>query len=137
MSYFRLELDQSDFPRVAAVQSQIPDIRLCWQLNKFLGFNLTRTEDVLIGATALNNPEFPHFFEVDEAMFRTLRLIGNESGKAYLLPELGNTQFLLIGEGFQEGDWLELLEKVDNLPDILSCVNVDIHHIKHTDRLMF
>jgi hypothetical protein len=137
MERLTLHMNDEEIPKVAALQAMVPDYRVCWQINKFLGFNLTRTQDVECVFKSGVAASFSHFYSVDELLFRTLRLIGNEEGTYRYLPELGQTQFVLVGEGFTEEDWARLLLEVEKLPEVFSCVDVLPHRIIHHNRLIF
>ncbi len=137
MERLTLHMNDEEIPKIAALQALIPDYRMCWQLNKFLGFNLTRIQDVECVFKSGVAVSFSHFYHLDELLFRTLRLIGNEEGTYRFLPELGQTQFVLVGSGFSDDDWKQLLSEVEKLPEVFSCVPVLPHRILHHDRLIF
>ena len=76
-----LELNTTAF----AINSHVKDYNLCWHINKALGFELKKKQNI-------NVPESFFLFEHDE---QKIILLKNKTKKGHLLTEKKNIDFLI------------------------------------------
>ena len=88
-----------DFCLLGLVADQ-PDYRLCLLINRSLGFNLLKQEDLVLFHRKLNqDQEFSHFEYFDDESLLTYRVIGNRAENGYFLDELKNLDYLVHIQG--------------------------------------
>lgn len=140
-----------------AVHSRVEDYRLAYLLNKYLNLNLTRLPQDLdykyFAAT------YSLYEWIDEAHFTTWHLISNvckkeedslqSSGSLFslnekvlktyhLLPELKNVDFLIkITNDDRHFDERDLLEKLQQIPQIITTYTIDIDQLRSKENLIF
>lgn len=126
-----------DFCLLGMVAEQ-PDYRLNLLLNRALGFNLLKQEDLLLYHKKLNqDQEFSLFEYLDEESLLTYRVIGNRAENGYFLDELKNLDYLV----HIQGDILEesistFIGKAAAIPEVRMCVPVNLIKLRNKERLL-
>ena len=100
------------------IASHENDYRLSWAINKSLGLDLKKNEDLI-----LNHPKHKIIINYslynfdDENNYITYNLISNKSEKGFLVPDMKNIDFVLRVSGSPDqnllNDLLFKLKKID------------------------
>ena len=120
------------------IASDEPDYKLCWLINQQLGTSFTRTDDLVVYNSRLNEEqEAPLFVFYDETKMVTYRLIKNRLTSGHFLSDLKNIDYLLHIQGDIVTDEIDFfLKRVVKTPGIRFCVPVDLKKIKERERLL-
>jgi len=126
-----------DFCLLGVVADQ-PDYRLCLLINRALGFNLLKQEDLSLYNRKLDQDQkFPHFEYFDDESLLTYRVIGNRAENGYFLDELKNLDYLVHIQGeILEKQIRSFLRTTAAIPDVRMCVPVDLSKIRNKERLL-
>lgn len=122
-----------------ALTAPLKDYRVCFLVNKFLNFNFTRTEDLVlenIAQTGLSLFAFYHYsWEATETDFY---FIANKGSEGYLVPEMREADyFILIKNYIDENDLESLVSGLNRIPEIVAAVKIDPKKIKSRENLLF
>ena len=134
----KLELAfDEDFCLLGLVADQA-DYRLNLLINRALGFNLLKQEDLSLYHRKLDqDQEFSLYEYFDDESLLTYRLIGNRAENGYFLDELKNLDYRvhIQGEIMEEGIGV-FIGKTAAIPDVRMCVPVNLAKIRNKDRLL-
>jgi len=134
----RLELAiEEDFCLLGLV-SDDPDYKLCWRINKDLGTDFRKEEDLELYHKKLDEDQFFSFFLwSDEDAHISYRLIRNYSENGHYLEEIRNLDYLIHIQGdFNTEKIRSFMEAIQALDSVRMCVPVDLSRIKQMDRLL-
>ena len=115
-----------------------PDYKLCWTINRSLGMNFEKQDDLKLFHKKIDAEQvFSNFlFENEEAMI-TFRIIKNRTDNGYYLEELKNLDYLIHIQG--EISTIKISNFMLALGDqeaVRMCVPCDLSRIKNHDRLL-
>ena len=133
----KFEIDL-DFVLVA-ITSPLKDYRLCYLVNRALGFNFVKTDDLHLDPLHGNNPAWfsIYNFSLDNSD-TDFFFIANKGSEGYLIPEMNRTDYLLMIKNYFDAKELEkLLIGLNSIPEIVSAVKVDPKKIKSRENLLF
>jgi len=128
---------------------QEDDYKLCWRLNKLLGIDFRRIEDVeIIQLKRKNLSSFPMFryIESDTDQEEVITedteliyyLISNRNGTMNLVPEQKQTDyFLKIHAESDLIDEADLVRKIKELPTVLTAFSINPAELKSKENLIF
>lgn len=109
--------------------------RLCWLLEKELGFNLLRMDDLelmkkgkIISFTRYKDES------IDSDNNETNYLISNKSAGNFFIPERKETDFFLIVRNFPDDGLLNKLKKINNLQAVFY---LDPNKLNSKENLIF
>ena len=126
-----------DFCLLGLVADQ-PDYRLCLLINRSLGFNLLKQEDLVLFHKKLNqDQEFSLFEYFDDESLLTYRVIGNRAENGFFLDELKNLDYLVHIQGeIMEESISSFIGKTAAISDVRMCVPVNLMRIRNKERLL-
>ena len=105
------------------ISCHLKDYRLSYHLNHKLDLSFVKMEDFL---------GFSFYFLRDEDCFNSYYLLGNRGQESILLPDLKQTDFLLLVEGPVKKIQKErLLEKIRGIQNVLTAFEVRFETIKN------
>ena len=134
----KLELAfEEDFCLLGLVADQ-PDYRLNLLINRALGFNLLKQQDLSLYHKKLDqDQDFSLYEYFDDESLLTYRVIGNRAENGYFLDELKNLDYLvhIQGEIMEEGIGV-FIAKTAAIQDVRMCVPVNLAKIRNKDRLL-
>jgi hypothetical protein len=105
------------------ISCHLKDYRLSYYLNNRLELSFVKMEDFL---------GFSFYYCRDEDSFNYYYLLGNRSQDSILLPDLKQTDFLLLVEGPCKKTQKErLLEKIRGIQNVLTAFEVRFETIKN------
>jgi len=118
--------------------SDEPDYRLCWMINRHLGMDFRKMDDLILSHRKLDQEQrFSLFTYEDEETMITYRLIRNRADVGYYLDELKNLDFLIHIQGDIISDGINtFLHAAIELDAVRLCVPVDLQKIKNRERLL-
>jgi len=110
------------------ISCHLKDYRLSYHLNQRLDLGFVKMDDFR---------DFSFYFCHDEDHMNTYYLLGNRSQDSILLPDLRQTDFLLLVEGalkkFQKD---RLLEQIKGIQNVLTAFEVRFETIKHYELVL-
>ncbi|NVJ46137.1 MAG: IPExxxVDY family protein [Cytophagia bacterium] len=125
-----------------ALNASVKPYKLAWSLNKDLGLNLIKSENIEIGFNEQKSLSIQNF--IDSSEFQTVRLIRNRAEdtngafNAFLLPELKNFDYLLLLENetntFNENAFIS---EIKQIPFVQFITRIDTQSLKSKDNLIF
>ena len=123
---------------MAGISCHLKDYRLSFLLNQKLEFAFTRIDDLpaFLSGKKLQ-AEFALYYYKDEDRFNTFCLLANRSQDAVLVPELRQTDFLLLVEGeFRKAQKDPVLTAIRSIPNVLTAFEVRLTEIKNIEILL-
>lgn len=126
-----------EFP-VWGLLCAFPGHKLCWEMNRLLGLELTRQEDIMVERRPQAKDAFFSFYSFDdEHNFLRYELIRNKCNGKFYLRDLKNFDYILMVKGeldfFDKASFSGTLKKI---PGVLSLMEIDLDKIKHHEHLL-
>ena len=120
------------------ISSHENDYRLSWAINKHLGTNLIKAENLVIYNEKYDvDQEFSLFVFEDEDNLLKYHLIANKCENGYFIPELSNIDFFLQIHGETINNYTRiLLEKLKHIYIITAAFVIDPSSLKSRKRLI-
>lgn len=134
----KLELAIDEDYCLLGMVSDDPDYKVCWRINRALGTDFRKTDDLELYHKKLNLTQgFPLFSYEEPESFLTYRIISNRSDPGYFLDELTNLDYLIHIQGEILTDRIQVfMQKVAAIAEIRICVPVDLGRIRNHERLL-
>ena len=127
---------EEDFCLLGLVADE-PDYRLCWLLNRTLGTEFLRQDNLELYHKKLEGPQhFPWFLYEDQSTLMTFRIIRNRMEEGFFISELKNLDYLIHIQGDVDPERIsDFIHRVNSLEEIRMCVPVDLRKIRNPERL--
>jgi hypothetical protein len=110
------------------ISCHLKDYRISYHLNQKLELSLVKLDDFL---------GYSFYFCRDEDCFNSFYLLGNRGQELILLPDLKQTDFLLLVEGpVKKVQKDRLLEKIRGIPNVLTAFEVRFETIKNYNLML-
>jgi hypothetical protein len=130
-----------DFDLIA-INASIKEYKLAWVLNKSLGWDLAKKNNIEIEFTGNKSLSVSNYFYKTE--YQSFRLIKNraedleEQFNAFLIPELKNFDYFVMLENESDSfDLNSFISKIKQIPFVQFAVIVDTAALKSRDNLIF
>ncbi|WP_461450239.1 IPExxxVDY family protein [Mucilaginibacter sp.] len=133
----KFEIDL-DFVLIA-VTTPLKDYRICYLINKYLNFNLAKTDDLKVEIHPNTEAVFfsmytYHWEDSDTDFF----FIANKGSDGYLIPEMRKTDYFLMIKNYIDEDELDnLVSSLNRIAEIVAAVKIDPKKIKSRENLLF
>ncbi len=120
------------------ISCHLKDYRLSFLLNQKLEFSFTKIEDLQsYGAPDKNQAEYSYYYYRDEDRFNAYSLIANRSQDSVLVPQLKQTDFLLLVEGeFKKPQKDMVINTIKSIPSVLTAYEIKLTDIKNYELLL-
>jgi len=110
------------------ISCHLRDYQLTYLLNLKLDLSFTKEEDFR---------DYSFFFCRDENCFNAYYLLGNRGQESILLPEMKQTDYLLLIEGpFKKFQSDRLLKNIQGIDSVLTAFEVKIDVIKNFETML-
>ncbi|MCP4311065.1 MAG: IPExxxVDY family protein [Bacteroidetes bacterium] len=125
-----------DFCLLGVVTDQ-PDYRMCLLINRALGFDIRKQNDLILYHRKLDKDQVFSLFEYsDDKSLLTYRIIRNRAAEGFFLDELKNLDYLVHIQGeVSEEKVTSFFQSIAAIPDVRMCVPVDLTRIRNKERL--
>ncbi len=121
-----------------SITSQLRDYRLCYYLNKELGFDFKKTEDLEIQHKGQQPKYYSRYLYYLEDISPMYYIVSNKSADGYLIPELKGSDFFIIIKDFIDDEDLDFfIQTVKSIRDVLAIVELDPFKLKSKENLIF
>ncbi len=120
------------------ISCHVKDYRISFLLNKHLGSDFLRMEDLKVALNNKKDPtEFSLYYYYDEDYFNTYYLVSNRSQEFVLAPEIKQVDFLMIVEGdFRKAQKDRLITSIRNIPNVIMAYEIKFAEIKNYETLL-
>ena len=127
---------EEDFCLLGVVSDE-PDYRLCWMINRALGMEFEKADDLILRHRKYpEEQQFSMFVFDDEEAMITYRVIKNRAEVGYFMDELKNLDFLVHIQGEIFSDQLSsFVHAVNAIEAVRMCIPVNLQKIKYKERL--
>jgi hypothetical protein len=124
---------------IIAISSHENDYRLSWAINKHMGTNFIKTDNLVVFNKKYKvEQEFSLFMFEDEDSLVKYHLVANKCDKGYLIPELSNMDFFIQIYGEISADFRDrLLEKLKKINIVTGAFIIDPALLKSGRRLIY
>ncbi len=113
---------------LVGISCHLRDYHLTYLLNENLDLGFVKENDF---------QGYPFFFCRDENCFNAYYLLGNRGQESILLPEMKQTDYLLLIEGpFKKIQKDKLLKKIRSIDNILMSFEIKIEIIKNFETIL-
>ncbi len=138
MSKKILRIDYNYEISVIGISSSARDYRLCWFINNALPVKFARIDDLLIYSDFGEESYHPCFkFSIDNSE-TDLYLLSNKSGNSFILPEIKETDFLIIStESLSDEDQREFIQLLNRIEVVITSYPIDPYSLKSKENLLF
>lgn len=110
------------------ISCHLRDYHLIFLLNEALNLAFVKMDDFL---------GYSFYYCRDEDCFNAYHLLGNRGDESFLIPELKQTDFLLLAEGpFKKTQKERLLEKIRNIQSVLTSFEIRFETIKNYETIL-
>lgn len=111
------------------------DYRLCWELNKTLGIELEKTEDIPGPNEEIS---FSRYYYYNEDFLQDFYLLTNKIGKNYFAAELKQADYILQVYGLRsEYETDDLMQKISGIEGVLTAFTYDAEKLKFAHPLFY
>lgn len=132
---FQLEVEYDYDFLILGISCHERDYRLCWLINRAMGYEMERSEDLEIHF-AHDVVKFPVFqYEMPEEMTRLI-LIKNRVNGGILIPEVKQIDYLLKIEN-DHGEHEKLMQMIRKIPQVIGTFDLEVKNLKSKDHLIF
>jgi hypothetical protein len=134
----KFEIDL-DFVLIAITSAQ-KDYRMCYLVNKYLGMDFVRVDDLEVNiypnsARAVPFSMYEYYWEASETSFY---LIANRGTDGLLIPEMREADyFLMIKNYIDDEDLNYLVNGLNKIPEVVAAIKIDPKKIKSRENLLF
>lgn len=120
------------------ISCHVKDYRISFLLNKHLGYDFQKMEDLKITLASKKDPaEFSLYYYHDEDYFNKYYLLANRSQDLVMAPEIKQVDFLLLIEGeFRKAQKDLLIKSIREIPNVLTAYEVKFAEIKNYETLL-
>ncbi|MES2629839.1 MAG: IPExxxVDY family protein [Bacteroidota bacterium] len=136
---FELDIEYDYDFQLLGIASHLPDYRLCWAINRQLGFNLQKSENPIktLQKDKLTYVSFDVFCHTDEEHQVEYFLIDNINSGIRLLPEQQQADYLLMVKGMHASGCRELMQAVNKIDKVLTTFAIEVESLKSKEKLLF
>lgn len=133
----KLELD-FDFVLIA-ITAQLKDYVFCFKLNRELGTDFRKIEDLEIPFNTAEDPfYFSRYLYLQSESETELYILANKGSEGFLVPEMKKVDFfLLIRNYIDDEDLRKLINGLNRIPEVLVAAEVDPKKLKSKENLIF
>jgi len=126
------------FYTLIGVSCHLMDYRLLHLLNKELGFNFSKEDDLKINVPAMKQViPFSFYTYKDEDQRNSYNLIANFSQDVVLVPEFKHTDFIMLIEGdLKKNKKDALLKAIRSVPKVLTAFEIKVADIKNPETFL-
>ena len=112
--------------------------RLCWLINRALGTDFLRLDDLKLYHRRLDKEQvFSIYAFSDEDAMLTFRIIRNRAEEGFFLDELKNLDYLVHIQGELSPEKIgSFMQGTAAIPEVRMCVPVDLARIRNQERLL-
>jgi hypothetical protein len=120
------------------ISCHLKDYRLSFLLNQRLELTLIKMDDfVSLPASGKETDSFSFYHCRDEDHQNAYFLVSNRGQEAILLPELKQTDYLLLVEGpFKKAQKDRLLEVIRDIPNVLTAFGIRFETIRNYENFL-
>lgn len=120
------------------IVATVKEYQLCWHLNKEMGFELKRAEDIEIIHKKKNKTSVFSFFRYEDELDKwQVFVVANKHFGEHLVPEVKQADFFLMIKGeVSESQEEELFAKLKNIPVVQLVVKINYHKLKSRENLI-
>ena len=135
--FLKFEIDL-DFVLIA-VTTSLKDYRICYLINKHLGFNFIKNTDLSVDINPGSPPVLFSLYHYNwETTETDFYFMANKGSDGYLIPEIKKADyFLMIKNYIDEKDLDNLITTLNKIPEIVTAVKIDPKKIKSRENLLF
>ena len=120
------------------ISCHLKDYRLSYLLNQHLNFDFVKMDDLMVSVSSqkeADNFSFYHF--TDEEHYNFYFLLSNRGQESVLLPEMKQTDFLLLVEGpFKKNQLEQIQQKIRGIPNVLTSYEIKLSSLKNYENLL-
>lgn len=152
MKTTKLQFDYDYDFLLIGILSGVPDYRFCWILNKLLGLNLKKQEDLVIQINIeeknkspkldFEKPEkkksFSFYACENETLHVSYKVVANRTENHLLIKEEQSVDFFLIIDGlYDDLHASEIIRKVRESDMVITAYEIDPNQLKSKENLIF
>lgn len=125
-----------------AVNTSVKEYKLAWALNKEIGLNLAKEENVSIDFSGGKSLSISNYLcKTEHQLFRLLKNKAEnleEKFNAFLVPELKNFDyFIMVADDSMTFEVNPFISTIKEIPFVQFAVSVDTSALKSKDNLIF
>jgi hypothetical protein len=125
-----------DFVLIGIV-SNIRDYRLCYAINKALGLDLQKQDnlELLINKRTESSHYSVYLYENEDS--EIFRLISNRGTKGFLIPEQKQIDYLFMVHSGLDFSISECIKQLKTILFVQGAYQLDVHKLKSKEHLVF
>jgi hypothetical protein len=136
MAKLILEIEEDYAFQVFGIVSTSRGHKLGWDINKSLGLDLRRDDDIEVIAKNKTSRHHAYFSCFDEQLHVKYRLIENKKGVSLFLPEVKNADYLLIVDVSEELSYYDIKKSLKNIQAVLLVFEIDLEALSAKQNLL-
>ncbi len=118
------------------ISSHENDYRISWALNEHVGMHFAKTDNHnFLHPKFAETLVFTQYVYVDDADYRTFRLVSNRCDNGFLLDEYKNIDFWLLFDTFEKPQLQTLVTKIRAIQFVSAVFSMDLEKLKNKNRL--
>lgn len=122
-----------------AITAPLKDYRLCFKINRQLGFDLRRIEELQLLFNDKENAFYVNrYYYKPQDADTEIYLLANKGAEGFLIPEMKKADyFMLVHNYIDPDDVLQMITGLNKIPEILVAAEVDPKKLKSKENLVF
>lgn len=137
MAKLTLEIEEDYDFELIGICSHVKDYRLSWEINKVLGFDLVKDENLELTFRG-EKQNFSFFSFLDDENLTEYYLINNRSESGILIPEEKKADYFLLIKGVLRGGEKEsLISEIGSIKNVLTTYDIEVEELKSKNNLLF
>ena len=138
MSKKILRIDYNFEISVIGISSTVRDYRLCWFINNSLPVKFVRIDDLLIYSD-FGEESYHSCYKFSIVNSETdLYLLTNKSGNSFILPEIKETDFIIVStESLSDEDQRDFIQLLNKIEVVITAYSIDPYSLKSKENLLF
>jgi len=123
---------------LVGISCHLKDYRLSFLLNHHLNLDFIKKSDFPLTVSPKKEADSFSFYHCrDEDQFNVYYLLSNRGQESFLLPEMKQTDFLLLVEGpFKKNRLDRIQQQIRGIPNVLTCFEIKLLSLKNYETLL-
>lgn len=136
VSKVKLDLDPDPDVSVFGISCHVHDHRLCWAMNRALGFDLARRRSDITDEVAGRTARYSVFDHTDPHTEGRVILVHNHSPEGILIKEQRNADFLMLVDNELAERMPDLLDRLRKLEFVLAVFPLELEQMRLGHKLL-
>jgi hypothetical protein len=135
---FSLEFEPEVDFEMLSISSHLRDYKLCWNLNRIMGMNLSKCAPLEYNRGKKKEPTLhARYIWHDEETHTSYHLVKNKAEDGLLVPELKHADYILFVRDNIHINFTGLIANIRKIDNVMMAQKIDPLALKNVEHLMY